>query len=156
MTLKVVTAPEHYRKPFHIFLAGGITGTSNWQKTAIEILSHTMQSFPREVVIFNPRREHWDLSDEETVEEQIMWEHNYLMFSDAHIFWFPPETLCPITLYEIGKVAQQGKPLFVGCHPDYQRRKDVIIQMELVRRDVQVKDSLKSTLADIQMRCVYM
>jgi len=39
---------------------------------------------------------------------------------------FPCETLCPITLYELGTWSilsqQTGAKLFVGCHPEYKRK----------------------------------
>ena len=57
-------------------------------------------------------------------------------------FWFPEETLCPITLYELGKIAMSNKVMFVGTHPNYKRRFDVIKQLQLVRPEIKVTDNL--------------
>jgi len=77
-------------------------------------------------VIFNPRRASFDVSDPSQTEVQIMWEFRYLRKANAILFWFPKETLCPITLYELGQwsvLSQQTRTaLFVGTHPEYQRK----------------------------------
>lgn len=121
-----------------LFLAGGITGVKdNWQTRASSELKDL------NITIFNPRREvEFKCEDEE---EQIKWEHNKLYRADAVSFWFPPDTMCPITLYELGAwsyatVPHSGKPkrLFVSCHPAYARLRDVQIQTRLARPDVQV------------------
>ena len=49
------------------------------------------------------------------------------------LFWFAPETICPITLFEYGKWLVSPKRLFVGCHQDYVRKQDVQIQTALER-----------------------
>lgn len=69
--------------------------------------------------------------------------------ADAILFWFPCETLCPITLYELGAWSMSDKPLFVGVHPAYQRRQDVEIQTRLARPDVAVTDLLAALVASI-------
>ncbi len=49
------------------------------------------------------------------------WEHDHLRRAKAIMFWFPSETLCPITLYELGAwtilARQTGTKLFVGADP---------------------------------------
>jgi hypothetical protein len=51
------------------------------------------------------------------------WEHDHLRRSKAIMFWFPSETLCPITLYELGAwtilARQTGTKLFVGAEPHH-------------------------------------
>lgn len=54
------------------------------------------------------------------------------------MFWFTPPTLNPITLFEYGKVlgdkeGWRAYSIFVGCHPEYARREDVIVQTKLAR-----------------------
>src|SRR5207302_501959 len=70
--------------------------------------------------------------------QQIAWEYHHLRQADAVLFWFPCETLCPITLYELGAMSMTAKPLFVGAHPVYPRRHDVEIQLRLARPEVAV------------------
>jgi hypothetical protein len=69
--------------------------------------------------------------------------------ADAISFWFPCETLCPITLYELGAWSRQDKPIFVGTHPDYKRRLDVQIQTELARPEIQVVHTLSGLANEV-------
>lgn len=119
-----------------IFLGGGITGCPDWQADMIRMLAD------KKVLLFNPRRPNFPIHDPAASEEQIAWEHEHLRLADAIMFWFPCETLCPITLYELGAWSMRHDPLFVGCHPDYQRKRDVEIQTRLVRPEVRVQRSL--------------
>lgn len=130
--------PTKYRTtlPPTLFLAGGITGCPDWQAEMAFLFADTP------LTLFNPRRANFPINDPNAAYEQIAWEHKHLQRADAILFWFPYETLCPIVLYELGTWSMSSKPLFVGVHPDYQRRADVEIQTLLVRPDVQVVYSL--------------
>ena len=135
--MKYIEAPESYiGKEASLFLAGGITGCPDWQQEMVSLL----QDIP--LVLFNPRRADFPIHDPSAASQQITWEHIYLREATAIIFWFPCETLCPIVLYELGAWSMTQKRLFVGVHPDYQRRQDVLLQTSLVRPDVSVKSSL--------------
>jgi len=81
--------------------------------------------------------------------EQIEWENIHLKMADKIVFWFPYETLCPITLFELGKYLVSDKQIFVGCHRKYNKRNDVIIQVGLERPDLIIHDSLKSLSKEI-------
>ena len=120
-----------------VFLAGGISSCPDWQMQLLGLLSDT------DWLLINPRREDFDSSDAGMAQAQIEWEHRHLRLADAIAFWFPPQTLCPITLYELGAWSMTHKPLFVGVDPQYKRRVDVIIQTQLARSDVRVADSLE-------------
>src|SRR5439155_17007660 len=86
------------------------------------------------VVILNPRRRNYPWHDPAAAEEQIRWEFRHLRRASAVAFWFPPETLCPIALFELGgRIAEPKQTLFVGTHPDYRRRLDVELQLKLAR-----------------------
>ena len=74
----------------------------------------------------------------------------HLRLANAIAFWFPPETLCPITLFELGAWSMTDKPLFVGVDPKYQRRLDVKIQTKLVRPEITILESLKDLAVAIQ------
>lgn len=126
-----------------LFLAGGITGAEDWQRRAIDLLEEEAGS------LFNPRRP--DEFKAEYAEPQIEWEHDALRNSEAILFWFPPQTLCPITLFELGVwSSQQLTPIFVGTHPDYQRRYDVVKQLSLSNPSVTVRDTIEDTVLDYQ------
>lgn len=126
-----------------LFLAGGITNCSLWQPKAAESLAGF------ELDILNPRRDEWRDNWEE---EQIKWEHDHILRATSYLFWFCSEKLCPITLFELGKVAGMfpKKPLFVGTHPDYARRSDVRIQMLLLRPEVVVVHDLDELIQQVK------
>ena len=122
-----------------VFLAGGISGCPDWQRTVGQWLTDT------NLVLLNPRREHYP-DDPDAARAQITWEYGYLRRADAVLFWFPCETLCPITLFELGTCSRTETPLFVGTHPDYSRKNDVLIQLSLARPEITVADSLHQTV----------
>jgi hypothetical protein len=118
-----------------LFVAGGITGCGDWQSELVETLKD------QDITILNPRRKKYP--DHPRAErEQITWEHDAMSKAQAVSFWFPNETLCPITLYELGKISAGNKKLFVGVDPDYARKVDLEIQLKLIRSDVKIVYSL--------------
>jgi hypothetical protein len=129
----IYTAPDILPQSFplrSVFIAGGISNCPDWQS---EICS-MIRTDKFDVV--NPRRETEFDRTGATAEQQITWEHNALLLVDDYIFWFPQETLCPITLFELGTVLERlrhetGKFILVGWHPGYQRGFDLQVQIEL-------------------------
>ena len=120
-----------------LFLASGISGCPDWQARVAGLLAGTG------LTLLNPRRASFPMDDPAAAEEQIRWEFRHLRRAGAVLFWLPSETLCPITLYELGAWSMTAKPLFVGVHPDYARRRDVEVQTSLARPDVPVVHSLE-------------
>ncbi len=91
------------------------------------------------LVLLNPRRHDFPINDPTAAPAQIEWEFTHLRRATAVLFWFPPETLCPIALFELGgRALVREPPLFVGTHPDYARRLDVVMQLKLARPEVAV------------------
>ena len=146
----IITAPDN---PFvmdldkyTVFLAGGITNCSNWQAEVAAKLDR------EDVLIFNPRRHFYS---EGVEEEQIEWEYRYLRQSDIILFYFAPETLCPITLYEYGYWVDRrdsfgcGPKIYVCCHPDYKRINDVRIQTRLCCPYTEVYTNLEDMTDEI-------
>jgi hypothetical protein len=124
-----------------IFLGGGITQCPDWQK---ELTGRFAAEFVKEpVTIINPRRANFPIDDPSAAHRQIKWEYEHLELSTAIIFWFSPPTLNPIVLFEFGKYMNRGRPLFVGCDPEYARIQDVQIQCEFERPDIRVASSLE-------------
>lgn len=124
-----------------MFMAGGITGCPDWQKDMVRMLGDTG------LALLNPRRADFPIGDPGAAREQITWEYRALREAEAILFWFPKETICPIVLYELGAWSMTEKPVYVGVHPEYQRRQDVEIQTRLVRPDVKIFYSVRD-LAD--------
>jgi hypothetical protein len=143
--MKYIQCPEVYDSMGKsLFLAGGISGCSDWQTEMIALLKDT------NLVLINPRRESFNASDKHVEEEQIAWEFEHLNKSDAVLFWFPSETVCPITLYELGKISKTDKAIFIGVDPNYSRRRDVEIQTKLVRPDVNIVYSIRDLAQQIK------
>lgn len=140
--MKVITAPDKWA-PYGmgdsktVFLAGGITGCWHWQDRVIEELEKLGGQFNLgNVVIFNPRREDFDVSDKEAEIEQIKWEHRYLKDCDVFSVYFEAnESLQPITLYELGKWALRKKSV-ITVQKGYLRENDVLIQTALDKLQV--------------------
>ena len=85
--MRVVTAPEKYtrqEKDVFVFLAGGITNCSQWQKEVIKELSGN--EFEH-LVLFNPRRDNFPI-DEGLFEswKQIEWEFDAIKNCDIFLF----------------------------------------------------------------------
>ncbi len=126
-----------------LFLGGGITNCPDWQKEMVHKLSGT------NLTLLNPRRAEFDVKNPNIAVEQIEWEHRHLTRSDAILFWFPSETLCPIVLYELGAWNFRPKKLFIGVHPQYQRKLDVEVQTRLERVGQVIAYSLDDLAAQV-------
>lgn len=128
-----IEAPDHKSgwTSFHtsIFLAGSITGAVNWQERAADVLTD------KGYIVYNPRRENFDVTDAKIEREQITWEFNYLRSADTVIFYFSHETVAPITLFELGRALEAGVNLYIAIHPEYPRSNDIRIQSELAGFD---------------------
>jgi len=127
-----------------LFLAGGIFNCPPWQNEILPKLETL------DIAVFNPRRNVFP-TEKNVAMEQTMWEHTYLRKASVISFWFCKETLCPITLYELGAWTMTNKPLIVGVDPKYQRRTDVKIQTRLTRPEIQIVYSLNELLLQISM-----
>lgn len=127
-----------------VFLAGGISDTADWQAQMVARLAELR------FTLFNPRRAEFPEGDERESERQIEWEWRHLQRADLVAFWFPPETMCPVALFELGACSAADVPLVVGTHPDYCRRFDVVQQLKLRRPEVEVHCSLDAVVDDIK------
>jgi len=151
VTIPVITAPDPTPDGLSgvtVFLAGGISGCADWQQMLIAKLTGTM------VTAVNPRRPYGIAMEGPEAVDQIAWERRWLMHPhqiDIISFWFPEETLCPITLLELGKALMLPKDVrvVVGCHPNYQRRFDVIEQCK-ERPEITVVDTLHDLAGEIR------
>lgn len=142
--MKIVTAPdEHVITDYNIscFLAGGITGCVDWQRGVIgELNKYDLE----DLIIFNPRREYFNIKDLSATNLQITWEFIYLNKMDIFSVYFTKDTLQPIVLYELGRYIEVMKNAFprdyhkriiISIEPGYERTDDVIIQTNLAFGD---------------------
>lgn len=134
---KIIRAPEIWERDGApgVFLAGGISNCPDWQ----EAVAHRIASTTN-IDVINPRRYDWNMdSQSEESRKQIRWEYKQIHDCDFLLFWFCEETLCPITLFELGVAVSRREtlrgpdhiPLMVGIHPNYQRKLDVEEQVSL-------------------------
>lgn len=119
--------PEGYKT---IFLAGSIEmgKAEDWQKAIIE----ATMNFKK--VIFNPRRESWDSSWKQSMEnpkfvEQVNWELENLEKVDMIIMNLTPGTMSPISLLEFGMYAKSGK-MIIYCPEGFWRKGNIDVVCE--------------------------
>ena len=141
---KIITAPNYVEfdteesvkySGKHIFLAGGITNCKDWQKIVIE----KMEDY--DVVLYNPRRENFDITNPSATEDQIKWEFDCLENCDIFTMYFcRSESDQPICMYELGRniVRMQQrfpedwfKRIIITIESGYSRESDVINQVKL-------------------------
>lgn len=115
-----------YRK-ISIFLAGSIEMgvAEDWQSKIEEELKDY------NVIIFNPRRDNWDSSWEQSIHnpqfrEQVEWELDHLDKSDIILMYFDENTKSPISLLELGLYAASGK-MILYCPEGFWRKGNVDI-----------------------------
>ena len=132
-----------------LFLAGSITGVGDWQSSIVD--APTLKKSGRDSKTdfltisdyfhtFNPRRENYDSLDPSVEEEQITWEYHHINnVCENILFWFGKETVAPITLYEYGRAlsTHDHSKIWVGLHPEYPRKNDVLIQTRLINPDLE-------------------
>jgi hypothetical protein len=123
-----------YQGTIRIFLAGSIEMgvAEDWQTKIIDNISKHFD-LP-EITFINPRRESWDSSWEQSIEnpqfyQQVNWELNGLDQADIIVMNFLPDTKSPISLLELGLYASSGK-LIVCCPEGFWRKGNVDIVCE--------------------------
>ncbi len=142
--IKIITCPEEQQTPANtLFLAGGISNCPDWQSEIIKLMREYS------ITVLNPRRDSFDISDPTATDFQIAWEHRHLHLAEAISFWFPKETECPITLFELGYWLLSAKPLAIGLDPDYPRIQELFAQLLIHRPDLQIATTLKSLTINI-------
>lgn len=110
-----------------VFLAGGITKCVDWQNQFIN-LAEEKSNNEANILFINPRYSDYSYTEEKE-RLQVIWEAKYMDMADAVLFWFTPPTLNPITLFELGKFINTSKKLFIGIHPNYEKKNNVLSQM---------------------------
>lgn len=147
---KIIQPPAPLEEGFSIFLAGSIEmGTAeDWQEQIIANLS----AF--EVLIFNPRRDHWDNSWEQSKDhplfrEQVEWELAALERANLILMYLDPATKSPISLLELGLFGR-GEKMVVCCPAGFWRKGNVDIVCE--RYGIEQVKSLEEAIAWVSER----
>jgi hypothetical protein len=158
--MRIITAPQNYNKQsdqISVFLAGGITNCPKWQNEVIRKLEDfELQS----LVIYNPRQEHFDITNPNASYKQIAWEYQYLESMDIFSMYFSDgNSDQPICMYELGRniIRMQNRfpndwkeRIVITCENGYRRKQDVYIQTRLATQDDIVYDSLDKHISAIQ------
>jgi len=129
----VIKAPEKLSNAgTTVFLAGSIEmgKAVDWQ-TQIENKLKEKLTGDQIVTLYNPRRDDWDSSWSETIEndnfrEQVEWELDALEKADKIVVYIDPETKSPITLMELGLHAHSGN-VCVCCPEGFFRKGNIDI-----------------------------
>lgn len=133
---QILTAPNKDDAEYtSVFLAGGISNCKEWQEEVIDYLKD------EEVSLFNPRQEHFDVSDKSASRKQIKWEFERLEQMDVFSMYFcNDKSDQPICMYELGRniVRMQNRfpsdwqnRIIISVEMGYRRAEDVLIQTEL-------------------------
>jgi hypothetical protein len=156
---KVIKAPEPLPVqrvkgivPRSIFLAGSIEmgKAVDWQA---EVTKEVTNSVFRCVdYVFNPRRDGWDSSWTQSIDnpqfnEQVSWEMTALDIAQVIFMYFAPESKSPISLLELGMHASSGK-MIVCCPKEFWRRGNV--EMVCDRFCVPLYSDLKEAIPKIK------
>lgn len=96
-------ANPHINRSSRIFLAGTIDmgNSRDWQKEIVDLLGTKWRNY----AVFNPRRPDWNnswTSNSPEFIEQVNWEIDYLQLADHIIMCFMPDSMSPISLFELG------------------------------------------------------
>ena len=121
---------------------------TDWQQAVTEHLAD------HDGLILNPRRDDWDSSWEQSIEnpvfrEQVEWELDGLEnHSNLHYFHFEAGTKSPITLMELGMMAVRDIwPQVVYCPKGFWRKGNVDILC--ARYGIQVHEDKDKALAHL-------
>lgn len=137
--MRVFTAPEHVVEDYPIvFLAGGITNCSEWQKKVIEYFKDKDYDY----IICNPRRNSFPIHNPNASYSQIKWEFDCLERCGIFTMYFDKSDKSdqPICFYELGRNIcrlQERYPdtwynrMIITCHKDFKRIIDVQTQVGL-------------------------
>lgn len=108
---------------YSIFLAGSIEmgKAVDWQADITKWIEQNAPS-DQHITIYNPRRSDWDDSwkqdiNEQQFFEQVSWELDRIDNSDLVVIYFAPDTKSPISLLELGKVAESKPESTIVCCP---------------------------------------
>ncbi len=150
--MRIIKAPQElpWRFPPAVFLAGSIEmgKAVDWQTKMTNDLSDM------HITILNPRRDDWDSSWEQKIEnkqfrEQVEWELAALQMAQVIVMYFDPNTMSPISLLELGLHASSGK-LIVYCPEGFWRKGNV----DIVCKKYKIKqvNSVEDLTAEVRKR----
>jgi hypothetical protein len=145
-----VKAPGKYNahERYTVFLAGAIDQgkAEDWQAKVSKALE------PFDILILNPRRDHWDPDWDQHAEnpqfrQQVEWELDAQEAADMVIFVFTKDSKAPITFLEFGLFAPK-KDAVVCAEEGFYRQGNLDIVAE--RHDIPMYHDLDEMIMDLQ------
>lgn len=169
--MQIIQSPHNHQHAYgglglakNLFLAGGISNCPRWQDEVVSMFLSKVDHSEK-FNIFNPRRVGDLAKDGSDAIEQIEWEIDYIDQCQYFLFWFPKESVCPITLFELGKITtelwnyevdhsksnslSQNNCLSVGVEPGYTRQLDLEIQLPHICPDIKFDYDLESLVETV-------
>ena len=160
MGLTIIKAPDPlpvYRVkgivPKSVFLAGSIEQgvAEDWQAKVTKHMQDDYGKFKEPYYIFNPRRDSWDASwvqsiDNPQFNEQVSWELTALDCARKILMYFDKNTKSPISLLELGLYAN-SKRMIVCCPHGFWRKGNVEVVCR--RYEIPLYDDLSGAMFHI-------
>lgn len=157
--VELVTAPgeplcDNPAEKLKIFLAGGITGCRDWQKECVEWLDEILYNdYERNVLIYNPRRDKWDMNNPSAAYQQIEWEFRNLEKMDIFSMYFctSDTSVGPICFYELGRYICRMQMRFpnswqrrivISTDKGYSRANDVCYQTGFAGDEIRINENV--------------
>lgn len=133
-----------------VFLAGSIEEgkAEPWQDKVKNALAGL------NVTLYNPRRDAWDASWKQTIDnpqfkEQVEWELSSIEAADLVFIYIDPKTMSPITLLEFGTLWKSNK-IIIGCPKGFWRRGNLEVMCNLV--GLRLHETLEETIETLKLR----
>ncbi len=133
-----------------VFLAGSIEmgHAEDWQARVERALADL------DVTILNPRRDEWDATWEQSIHnadfrQQVEWELQGLELATVVAMYFAPATNAPITLLELGLVADSQRAV-VCCPPGFWRQGNIEVLCN--RFHLPLHEDLGQWIAELRQR----
>lgn len=132
-----------------IFLAGSIEmgKAKNWH----DIVQKSIEN--AEVDVYNPRRDDWDDSwvqsvNNENFKQQVIWEQKGLSISDIVFFYFQEDTKSPISLLEFGQIIWSDKEIIICVEPKFWRRGNIEVLCDSF--NIPLHDNLDDAILELK------
>jgi hypothetical protein len=127
-----------------------MNAAEDWQSEVEMTLGDLPVSF------FNPRRDNWNSSWKQTLDdknfvEQVEWELERLEECETILMYFDPKTKSPISLLEFGLYAKSNpEKLIVACPEGFWRKGN--LQVTGRKYGVKIYDTLEEALSQLKRK----
>lgn len=142
--MQVIRIPAQYHGDAPSVFLGGGAGGRDWRRTLIGLISDTTW------VLLDPLTPPDFGDDGDALRRRTEWEFEHLGRATVKLFWFPADTPCMLSLFELGAWAKEDVPLVLGIEPGYQKRDELLLQMQLERPQLAIASTLHELAAHLK------